>query len=255
MTDIPLKLKLYPSSSGFVTDKGIEVEYNSACPRYMVASIGADRIPIDPKYAKLGEIHENWYEGQLGQNLEAREKEIRIDLSEKVQYSGRQDFVTKDGTIHETKATQSKSVLYQNVRKKKVKVSHLAQLVSYMIHEKTVNGRIVLGYYKDGLKGPVLQEYVEFIVHIDDTGSVIVNGLPSGYTVAHQLAHLNLAKTGLETGSLAPRPYNFADWTGPCKRCPLNNLCWAQGKNSMTDKEFKDSAKELINKAAKATSF
>lgn len=239
------KLKIYPSSSGFLTDKGLEVEYNSGCLRYMVAAIGTKRVPLDPIYEQLGALHEDWYASQLGENLQDREKEIRFDLSDKVQYSGRADFITKDGHVHETKASLSKSFLYSVIRKKQVKLSHLAQVVSYMIQLKSTKGKIIAGFYRESdLR---LQETAEFDIEIDADGAILVNGIITPYTVSQQLAHLYKAQEALETGSLGPRPANHESWSGPCKFCPLNKLCWAKDIKNFSDEEFKDTARSILN--------
>lgn len=243
-----VKLKIYPSSSGFVTENGLEIDYNSACPRYMVASIGSTRVELDPIYAELGALHEEWWTKKLGVRLIAREKEIKVELSDTVRYSGRADFIVEGPEVHETKASMSKTFLYQNIRKRKPKLSHLAQLVSYMIQLKIPKGQIIAGFYKEKESRLVLQEHVEFKVDIDDEGRILVDGVATPYTVAHQLAHLHMAQQALETQELGDRrPLNYEAWTGPCKMCPLNNLCWAKDQSPITDKEFKDQAKELIN--------
>lgn len=244
-TNNPPKLKIYPSSSGFITDRGVEVEYESGCLRYMVASIGTVRVPLDPIYETLGAIHEDWYATQLGDNLAEREREIRVDLSEEVQYSGRADFITKDGHIHETKATLSSGVLYQNIRKKKVKLGHLAQLTSYMIRLQQTRGHIILGYYRETTLD--LQEYVVFDVEIQKDGRLVVNGDPVPYMVQDQLRYLNTAQKVLETKEIGPRPHNYTEWSGPCKRCPLNNTCQAYDNSILSDKDYIERAKEILN--------
>lgn len=245
MTDS--NLKIYPSSAGFMNGHGVIVEYNSGCPRYV--AIGKNQISskLDPIYGQLGEFHENWYAEELGKSLKEREVQVRFEIAPEILYSGRCDFIVDNMElgirIDETKASMSKSFLYDVIRKGKFKLGHLAQLVSYMIAFKTSHGQIVCGYYEPK-KSPLGSIYFEqkelriFKVMITEFGSVIVDGLDTGHTVHDQYSHTLLLAEVMKTGQIKDRPINSIEFMGPCRNCSLKTLCDQYDNKTITSKEL-----------------
>lgn len=244
MTTPAKKLKVYPSSSGFISDLGLEAEYNSACLRYMVISIGANRKDIDPIYAELGLLHEDWYAERLGDELKEREFPIKFDLAPTVEYSGRVDFLTHDGRVHETKASMSKNFLYKHIRKGEVKLSHLAQVVSYMIHLQLPKAVIAAGFYDEQ---KTLKEKRFFDVSIRDDGMIVVDDIPTGLEVKHQLAHLNAAVHALSTLEIGQRPENYLEFGSACHFCPVKALCSSYDFGHISAEELREQGREAIN--------
>lgn len=249
MTEI--KYKIYPSSSGFSQGTGIVTDYNNGCLRYVVASIGAIRKDLDPIYGQLGLIHEDWWAAQLGSQLAEREQPVQKMLTENIQYSGRVDFKTVSGEIHETKASLSPSFLYQVIRKGKIKIGHLAQLVSYIIHHKSTKGKLIAGYYKldivDTKQVFTLKEHRIFDINIDTDGKIMVDNYNSGFTIQDQLGHLYQTVKALQEQTIGARPINHIEFMGPCMFCPLKSLCTTYDKSFITDEEFKTQGLILIN--------
>ncbi len=235
------ELKIYPSSSGFMTGTAYEVEYNSACLRYLLVSQGIPKS-IDPIYQLLGAAHEDWYSEKMKDEILYREKPI-VKYYGKIKYSGRMDFVMTNGEIHETKASLSKSFYQTVIKKKEIKLSHLAQLISYLIHTGTHSGKIIAGFYKESQnKELLLVDSVEFIVNIMSDGTIQVNGATHYYNVKDAMSFLLKLIQVLESGEIGPRPLALNAWKNPCKFCPLKNVCDSYDKTGMSDDQFKKTA-------------
>lgn len=252
-TSNPVRYKIHPSSSGFVTDNGLEISYNSACPRYIVASQGVEKKPIDPIYQQLGALHEDQYAEELGSAILHKELVIKEMLTPITQYSGRVDFVTKDGIIHELKASLSKNFLYSVIRKKIVKLSHLAQTVSYMIRLQQERAVIVAGFYRENFTKAAEHR---FVIEIEDSGDILADQDPTGYSVKNQLDHLNLVVSALESRAVTERPSNSGGWDSPCRYCPMRSVCDMYDAG-MYDKEqlFALGAIEVANDVPKPFKF
>ncbi len=244
--------KLYPSSSGFALEDGYVVEYNSACLRYLPAAMDADRIEIDPKYMTLGLQHEDMHAERLGDKLKDRELPVKREYQSNVVYSGRVDFITTDGEIHETKGSMSKNFLYSVIRKKQPKLSHVAQLTSYLAHLNMTKGKIVAGYYVADKKGKVgLKEEVIFDVEVDENGDLFIDGNKYKYSLKDQLKYLEMAVETVSSGlPRKKRPSNYMDFSGPCTYCPLKYLCTMYDKDKVSSEVFKKEAIDLINHVA-----
>lgn len=246
------KLKIYPSASGFVRGQGVITEYNSGCLRYIVASQDTIRKTIDPKFMKVGEVHENRHAEALGASMKLREEPIKVEINNKVVLSGRADFITSDDSIHETKATLSKNFRRDVIRKGKYKLSHLAQTVCYMLHFKLNRAKIVTGYYEEdtspsGQAFYAFREGRDFAITLDEHGEVYVDGEDSGYSVSDQYKHTLAVAEVLVSGEIKDRPINHVDFTGPCFFCPLKLLCKSYDKGEVDQKGFKAKAKQIIN--------
>ncbi len=240
--------KLYASSSGFAFGESYFSEYNSACMRYIVASHGSPKKPIDPKYSELGLIHEEWWAKHNKGNIKDREVPIKKSY-DGVEYSSRVDFINNDGSITETKASMSKSFLYSTIRKKQVKTSHLAQIVSYMIHLQVTKGTIVVGYYKEGSGAKEPQEHVVFNIEINNNGEILVDNQIHTYNVADQLKFLLVLADLYKHDKIHPqRPMSLSKWTNPCTYCPLSELCDQFDQNTILEGEYKDKAKQILIK-------
>jgi hypothetical protein len=229
--------RLYPSSSAFMLGELVVTEYESGCLRAILLASEGARTPIPSIYEKVGAAHEEWYETQLKQDPRlityTREVPIKFPVPgvEGVLYSGRIDVLSaydKAGIVlHETKGTISKNTRLSVIRKGKVKLNHLAQLVSYMIAKETTKGKIVAGYYEQAEDGTLIhQEGREFKVEIDNDGSILVDGVPTGYSVFDQINHRTAAAKVLVGDSVPARPDKHDQkWGGPCGNCFNRENC------------------------------
>lgn len=250
MTTDTKKHKIRPSSSGWAFGRSIEAEYSSACLRYMLVAQKALFKDIDPVYAKIGAHHEDLYAQKLGDTLQHREFVMKSEIMPGVEFSGRCDFITTDGTVHETKASFSKNFLYSVINKGSVKKSHLAQLVSYLIELKQTKGKIVAGYYEEAENGDYVQQgYREFDVEIDSEGRILVDGAASGYTVHNQMAFRLLAAETLSKQLIRDRPSNSDGFISPCNYCPMARLCDKYDAGQITDTEYIEEGVRSIDDA------
>jgi hypothetical protein len=252
--------KFYPSSSAFMLGDVVMTKYDSGCLRSILAKANGIRTgEIHPVYKRVGAAHEDAYAELLSQDDKnisiEREVQVKKEISLDVQYSGRMDFrvlrALPDGThetiIHETKGTVSKNTR-RDFRKGEYNVSYLAQLVSYMVDERTTKGKLVCGYYEEDDSGVLrMQETREYRVTVTDTGRLDVDGEPSGYNVADLLAHRRAAAAVLENHEVGPRPDKWNQkWGGPCGRCAFSKTCdaWDSGALGTDTAMFLGSAEE-----------
>jgi hypothetical protein len=244
--------KIYPSSSGFEDEDGYIVEYESSCLRYLPIAVEADRVPLNPVYGRVGLHHEDKHALSLGDRLLHREQVVRKSYSDKVMYSGRIDFITTDNEIHETKATLSKNFLSSVIKKGQVKLSHMAQVLSYMIHTGIRKGELVTGFYTE--KGETFEPGPSrnFTILASDNSTLIDGHTNFPYTIEHQKRYLESAIEVLETGlPHKDRPKNYLSFTGPCRYCPLKELCKIYDKGKISPELFKQEGIDLINHIAK----
>ena len=243
--------KIYPSGSAFLMPDGVATKYNSGCPRFVVLSVGSVRKEIHPIYAKLGAVHEDWYAEQLGGRLKHRELPVKFALQDGIEVSGRIDFVDMDGDPHETKATMSKNALY-DMRKGKVQIGHLAQLVGYMIYTERTKGYIAVGFYKhvplpDHMYNFERKETRVFTITINEDGDILADEQHTGYNTLHHMRFTKLIEKVLQTKEISPRPLPGGFIT-PCTFCPLKSLCDSYDKGDIDETTLRSEALELLNK-------
>lgn len=220
------KVKVRPSSSGFMVGKQVHTTYPSGCLRHMKVSRVAPYQPIDPIYQDVGAVHEERYEQTLGNRLLEREYVIKHEISEIAEYTGRCDFIDIDGAVHETKATLSKTSKASIITKGQININHLSQLTSYLVHLERMEGYIIVGYYETD---PTTESFVcvaerTFKITINTRGAVLIDGEESTYTVHDYLKH-EAAQVTLDTVLLPERPYQESRFKSPCMFCPFNVLC------------------------------
>lgn len=234
-----IKNKYYPSSSGFMVPAGTMSDYSSGCLRYILVSSKQRGPELDPLFMMIGEHHEDLYRVKLGDKVEGVEVVVKSDITPLTEFSGRMDFVTKDKMIHETKASFSNSFYLEVIRDGKFKLSHLSQIVCYMIDKEQSEGVIACGYYELDSAGQFVQSgYREFRVSIDADGKILVDGEHTGYDVFQQLAHRHAAARVLENQEVAGRPANIGQYTSPCHFCPLARTCDSYDEGSLSKEEF-----------------
>lgn len=183
---------------------------------------------------KLGAHHEDILAARLSDHIVERELVIKAPITERVMYSGRADFILKDGTILEAKASVAKT---KYKREKLPKASHISQVVSYMLQLERDEALINWGHYKankkmDGDWVFTLTGEAEYAVRLADNGQVMVDGAPTSYFAQDQLAHMYAAARALESGDweAVPRPYNWqAKFGSPCNYCPFNKTHCSTG--------------------------
>lgn len=226
-------LRYRPSSSAFQWGDLVLTQYNSGCLRSIVLTQLLDyRVDIDPIYQLLGAHHEDLLAERLKDKIADRELVIKAPITDNVIYSGRADFILKDGTILEAKASVAKG---KYKRERLPKQSHISQVVSYMGQLERPYAEISWGHYKaikkmdlHGWRFELVGE-AKYAVGLADNGQVVVDGERTPYFVQDQLAHMHAAANGLESGDwkALPRPYNWkAKFGSPCSWCPFKEKCY-----------------------------
>ncbi len=246
-----MRKRLYPSASAFMWGNSVITEYDSGCLRSILLSAHGARTEIPKVYMQVGAAHEEWYEGQLkaDDRVSGFEREVPVQFPvpdyEDVTYSGRIDVVVdylhlEDAVLAETKGTISKNTRLKVIRKGIVKLNQLAQLVSYMIAKQVSRGKLVVGYYQATDSGELVHcEGREFRVTIDEAGLILIDGIPSGFSVMDQLAHRQAAARVLSTGEIADRPANADQkYGGPCTYCTFKDVCDKYDKGDVSGPEF-----------------
>ncbi len=246
--------KIYPSASGFVSGLGVLSEYSSSCPRYMVISHNAPRTPILEIYGRLGAFHESRVALLFGDQVEAVERPVKAQIDLDTEYSGRVDFILKDQTVIEAKASMSKTFRREVIRKGHVKLSHLAQIVSYMIQLKADKGQIITGYYEETPEGPdpfIQKESRIFHISIRSDGGILIDGEWSGHNAQDQYKHTLLAAEVLRTREIKDRPINTEDFfKSPCFFCPLKDVCTQYDKKYIDSEELKKKGFQILKNSA-----
>lgn len=229
-------IKYRPSSAAFQVGDLTVTEYPSGCLRYIVLdSLTERKVDIDPAYqaigAKLEEIHEAALLADQKVLEVQREEPTKLGVfgHDDAQYSGRRDFLVtyKDGTeqIDECKATFSKTTR-REFRKGSPKINHLAQLVSYLAHQKLDTGRLIYGYFEELDGEYILTESKEIIVCVQPNGDIYTGASKSPHTASDQLRHMQHAIKNLKAQTLSERPQGWDNkWGSPCNFCVFKDLC------------------------------
>ncbi len=236
-----IKLKVYPSSSGFAEGRLVYTDYNSGCLRKIGFNALGVLEPFPESTAQVGADNEQNYEEKLkaeGTPYE-REKTVTVDLGAGVHLSGRIDFITRDRLI-ELKSTRSPSKRTK-LRAGTVTTENVAQIVAYMVATERDSAELIYTYIDEKKK---TQEHFNFTVKIDSGGRIHINGELYRYDVYSYLAHRGhavdlLSKLSNSVGSViadTDRPAKFADKFGsPCNYCAFRSACGRLDKGGVTE--------------------
>ena len=230
--------KVYSYNSAFLHGQIVKTKYSSGCLRNVLMSHYGLRDEVAEIYSKLGEINELRYEASLEGRDDIlsweREKSLRAPIPgapKNFGYSGRADFVVNHKDVgmapHELKGTFSKTIRRECVRKDKVIMNHLAQLVSYMIFLESSTGFLVYAYY-DRNKDDTFSFGEERVkeVKIDKDGHIFVDGMASEFCVDDYLSFRKAVVKVISEGLLWQRPEHWdMQWKSPCTYCVYKSVC------------------------------
>lgn len=201
----------------------------------------AKRTELHPDYAAIGNLHEELH---AAEHPEAqREVPFRRDVSDTSLLSGRADFVFPD-RVDECKATFSKTTL-NNAKSGKPEMSHLTQLVCYLMEFGLSRGRIVYGYFERAKTGELVRKD-KAIVEVEIFGvNITVGGALTGYTTADLISSMHQIDKWMHTTQLAPRP-TANGFNSACKWCSLRELCDRAEAEGLLTTDIVGEAIELI---------
>lgn len=208
----------------------------------MQLSQTAKRTELHPDYAAIGNLHEELH---AAEHPEAqREVPFRRDVSATSLLSGRADFVFPD-RVDECKATFSKTTL-NNAKSGKPEMSHLTQLVCYLMEFGLSRGRIVYGYFERAKTGELVRKDKTVVeVSLGPKDEVWANDYNTGYTGTDLVNSMHQIDKWMHTTQLAPRP-TANGFMSACKWCPLRELCDRAEAEDLLTTDIVDEAVELI---------
>ena len=211
--------RISPSSAGWAVDNNILTDTKVGCLRFLLLKyyLPVDD-PVPAHLIEMGAWGEDRYEEYLKNDQEhAYHKEFEMESSiDDVLVRGRIDFITHHKTfrvIHEVKTSQSKNLLYKNLRKGDPKVNHLGQLVFYLIHLNETRGKLIYRYAPTN-------ELRIMKVEIGDSGEIYVDGKEHHLRVENQIRHQLLSAQVIKEKIMWQRPAGSA-----CKWCVYNSMC------------------------------
>jgi len=230
-------IKIYPSSFAEPIGATTNSKYSSGCPIYEVFK---KELPqgksIDPLYPAIGAIGEEFHIARLG-TVKEREVKVQYQLTPKITISGRYDGIC-DEFVYEFKTTLSRSLYSSIINKGKYEITHLGQLVTYMVMLKRPKGKLCVAYAHFDKEVTKLDfEVRDFVVEIkndhvyvdDELSEFTASGLMRFYSI---IADAHLKKT------FPPATIN----DNACFRCPLQNLCAFGTKDK---EEFSSQIKQI----------
>ena len=186
------RLAIGPSMATFAKGASIVAESSSSCPRYYLARKQGFRTQIDPLYTAMGEVDEARYRTLLQKQSPDIKIEDQINLSHNLSavakiYGFLDMKVTyPDGTeiLVEKKSHISKSARLDIIRKKTPKLSHVAQLSTYLMLTGIPKGKIVCDYYEldYDCKSLMSTEGIEFDVELKGR-DIYVDGEKFEYSI------------------------------------------------------------------------
>jgi len=226
------EIRINPSSAGWAVGNQVITEYSSGCLRHLLLK---NYLPIPfnlpEDLIKVGADGEDKYQNYLDNEQEyPYHKEcVMKSTMDGVTVSGRIDFLShheKFRVVHECKSSKSKNLLYKVIRKGEVKLSHLAQLVFYLIHLNETRGKLIVWYE------PTNETRV-FKVVIGEGGEIFIDGVRHTFDVAEQIQHQLLSAKVIKENILWDRPNGAA-----CKYCDYNKICTKYDESGLTFTEF-----------------
>ena len=228
------RLAIGPSMASFAQGSAVIAESSSNCPRYFLARKNGFKTDIDPLYTAMGEVDERRYmkQYQKANPQDTIETQINLDheLSPLSKIYGFLDMkITKvDGTIMlvEKKSHISKSTRLEVIRKKQVKLSHVAQLATYLMLTKLTSGKIVCDYYELNYDCDKLcnTEGIEFLVELRGR-DIYVDGEKFKYDMNDLAKFYKIIDNAIKSDELPARPLPKTGGRTPCVYCPLSGKC------------------------------
>lgn len=214
----------------------------------MQLSEGAKRSELHPLYAEIGEAHELLH---ADEHPEARrEVPFKRAVTDNSILSGRADFVFDD-RIDECKATFSKPA-FKDAQHGKPSMSHLTQLVCYMIEFGHSRGRLIYGYFELSRNGkPVRKGTATIEVSIDDEGKVLTNDTDTGYKTQDLINSILAIAEHRQSDIPAPRPAK-SGFNSACTYCVNKELCDRIEAQGLSISDVKSEAIELIESKTQA---
>ena len=246
-------IKIYPSSVAFKSGDLVFTQYSSGCLRSQLLRLEGLREDIDPVHADRGAMNEDVYAEEYAATSSniLREEPFKLDVpGYDAQISGRIDFIV-DGIIREHKSTESSAQINSIRALETPSIGQVAQLLIYLMAKGQQYGQLIRTGYKKSRKTKVYEKVAEGVydVRLSSNGAVTINNKPYEFT-AHDLIEyiVAVAKLGAEK-VVAPRPYGYDSFAGPCRYCTFQNSCRLYDEGVLTSiSEFVTNAREELQR-------
>ena len=227
-------IKIYPSSFALAVGATTNAAYTSGCPRYQVAGIREDFPPL---YSAIGAIGEEYHIARLG-TIEEREISIRKEVAPNVYVSGRYDGICSE-FVYEFKTTLSRNLYTSIINKGEFLLTHLGQLVTYMVMLERSRGKLCVAYAHFN-KAVTQLEFKprDFIVELRDN-DIYVDDVKTEYTVSQLMKFYSIVAQAHLSEALPPATMNDK----ACNGCSLINICGLG--SARTKAEFLNQITEL----------
>lgn len=243
-------IKVRASSSSFAKGSVIFTRYNTGCLRAILAKSHGLKEDFKQVTKDIGAANEERFEKTLEPGIYEREVAVTSAIlpDASAVFSGRCDFRLTDSAgpfVVELKSTSSKNKV-TDLNQGKITPEVLAQVVNYMIEFETDRGQVVYTFYKEMTP---TKEWI-FHVSINNDGTILLNGLDSGFIVDDALRHRLLQVETLQLQKVAThRPYNGkAPYVGACGYCPFQQSCDRfDGGEITTTTEFLDACRKELD--------
>jgi CRISPR/Cas system-associated exonuclease Cas4 (RecB family) len=223
---------LRPSSAAFALNGEIITDNCQSCPRNMLFKAIINKPEyVDPKYQIMGAAGEDLYQEELNKigGLLAHKEYKVTDYFEGVKRNGRIDFLVQHPdfrVIHECKTTQSKYVYNDVFIKGSPKVSHLAQVVFYLIMLEETRGKLIYRYYPT-------QETKIFKVEVGKGGKLLINNNKCEFSIENQISHQLICVDAIKNQDLPASIPNKS-----CKFCLYKKECKEFDDSCLSFKDF-----------------
>ena len=250
---VPLKVR--GSASGFMWGRTVFTDYDGACLRKILVSSKGVRTEIDPIHGVRGKFNEDQYEAVLLKDgIEYKRELFTTDTipGSIVPFQGSIDYLVSGpdcDEVHELKSTESKNKL-RMIKAGQYSTENLAQCISYMISENTTVGKLIYTYFEPDDAAVYIEKYSRtFEIHIDNSGRIVVDSVPSKWTVHDQLLHRATSAKVVSEEIVWDRPHNWdLLWGSPCAYCPFKAACTEYDKGSIEGASaFIEYAKKCLN--------
>ena len=218
------------------------------------------------KVFAVGHLNEELFEQDYLSGIPEveKEKEVRVGLSDNVDFVGHIDFAGP-GLLYELKSCTSDNTYKKVFTENKYKKENLVQLSTYLIMTETQEGYLCYTSYTDTIQYKSLDKISEAdipqlaeqseretrFIHVTftDEGKVLADGADSGIMVEDVLEFQQMAVNVLENDIVypdRPEPFDSKDKFTACGMCPLSNVCleW-EAKRFSTERFVKEARKAL----------
>ena len=218
------------------------------------------------KVFAVGHLNEELFEQDYLSSIPEieKEKEVRVGLSDNVDFVGHIDFAGP-GLLYELKSCTSDNTYKKVFIEGKYKKENLIQLATYLLMTETPEGYLAYTSYTDTIQYKKLDKIKEddifplmeqseretVLIHVTftDSGQILANGDDTGVHVGDILAFQETAVAVLENDTIytdRPEPFDSKDKFTACGMCPLSNVCleW-EAKRFSTERFVKEARKAL----------